>query len=856
MKDLEAYIQSVSEKLLRKTLSEVEVAQMSCALRQFRHLFDDLLERPDILIRDLFTMSATSKMIFPCDIIELRDLLDSKQISINSDITPLFSNKFAQSYLMRQSIHLTIDVKKLDVDKLHAGGLVICNGPTIDISKAILRIAVNRPASMEAVKTAQTIVKDIMPEVEFGVNNSVPGLSSPMLGLSSKKSQMTKLAQLEIRLTPEEASIFNKLKNLRDKAGLHGSVEMRVAGGWVRDKMLGKDSDDIDIALSGMTGAEFLKAIGLRGATIQANPDKSKHLETVKAKIDGQEVDFVNLRSESYSDSRIPEMKMGTPEEDARRRDLTINAMFFNIETGQVEDYVGGREDLKNMVLRTPLDPVQTFLDDPLRMMRVLRFNSRYPNSTVDPAIIQAMAMPQVREAFQNKVSPERSGPEFMKLMMGENPESAMRILFETDLYKNVFNVPEMQPLRGIRMDQQNEHHKLDLMNHTLEVIRNLNKLMMENGEDPKMRGLMNMAAVFHDFGKLHPEMQQPHPSKPGQMQYKGHEDMSAVISDSVMKSIGIGKDERNLVNKIVSLHMRPHVDSWSPKAMGRFLRETEIKGQERDDLWKYIMYHSIADSMAKGSDDYHDDVNLKRQHMSGFENYIQNRQQQAVPVGKPLLNGQEVMAIVPELDPKTGFIKDINTMLLQMQDSGEITTPEEARQKVMEWKAQNLSIYQQGNVQSMNWFKRIKKADSSGGGGGGDAGREDFHPYEGTPFLGQDDEQTWYDRVEYKETNLEGYPDEIVHLKKERSKPAKGGPSIIRDKENDMVYRGESVQLPLRPGEQIRDRRIGTAMKQRFGKVLRIENNAYVVKWDDNDKPESFQLNDTVGLAKVLARV
>lgn len=113
---------------------------------------------------------------------------------------------------------------------------------------------------------------------------------------------------------------------------------------------------------------------------IKANSDQSKHLETAVIKVQGISIDLVNLRSEEYgADSRVPVISIGTPEQDALRRDLTLNALFFNINTGMIEDFTGkGIDDLKNQVCRTPLDPLKTFLDDPLRLLRVIRFAHRF----------------------------------------------------------------------------------------------------------------------------------------------------------------------------------------------------------------------------------------------------------------------------------------------------------------------------------------------------------------------------------------------------------------------------------------------------------------------------------------------
>jgi tRNA nucleotidyltransferase (CCA-adding enzyme) len=202
-----------------------------------------------------------------------------------------------------------------------------------------------------------------------------------------------------------------------------------VAGGWVRDRLLGfQGKNDIDLALDNMLGTELADVLvawnekqGLPPVhyhVVQLNPEKSKHLETATMKLGNFDVDFVNLRSESYSeDSRIPAMKFGTPLEDALRRDLTINSLFYNINTRQVEDMTGrGVEDLKNGIIRSPLPAMQTLLDDPLRAFRAVRFASRF-HFKLDSELRSAIQNPDVRSKLQHKVSRERVSQEILQML-------------------------------------------------------------------------------------------------------------------------------------------------------------------------------------------------------------------------------------------------------------------------------------------------------------------------------------------------------------------------------------------------------------------------------------------------------
>ncbi|KAK3338208.1 hypothetical protein B0H65DRAFT_434532 [Neurospora tetraspora] len=236
-------------------------------------------------------------------------------------------------------------------------------------------------------------------------------------------------------------------------------VILRWAGGWVRDKLLGTESHDIDVAINNMTGEAF--ALRLRDYCdadpahrerhsigpadvgnlhkIARNPDKSKHLETTTIKLFGLDVDFVNLRKETYTeDSRNPQVEFGTAEEDALRRDATVNALFYNLHTGKVEDFTGGMKDMDRNLIRTPLEPLQTFMDDPLRVLRLIRFASRL-GFTIDEEAKAVMGDERVLEALKLKISRERIGVELEKMLKGPDPLSSLTYINDLSLYHTLF---------------------------------------------------------------------------------------------------------------------------------------------------------------------------------------------------------------------------------------------------------------------------------------------------------------------------------------------------------------------------------------------------------------------------------
>ena len=230
------------------------------------------------------------------------------------------------------------------------------------------------------------------------------------------------------------------------------SVVLRFAGGWVRDKLLGIHSSDIDVSIDSMTGerfasifCSFVKQKGLpvtSVAIVAARPHQSKHLETACLSLFGQKIDFVNLRSEMYSEtSRIPtRMVFGSPSDDAHRRDITINSLFYNIHTGRVEDWTGrGLMDLSNGLIRTPLPSSAIFMDDPLRVLRVVRFASRF-SFEIDSEIYESLAQnPKIRSLLYEKISRERIGIEVKKMLMGPNPFLSLSMIWKLKIWPSVF---------------------------------------------------------------------------------------------------------------------------------------------------------------------------------------------------------------------------------------------------------------------------------------------------------------------------------------------------------------------------------------------------------------------------------
>ena len=278
-----------------------------------------------------------------------------------------------------------------------------------------------------------------------------------------------RMAARQITLTPPEKLFRQCLLDCRDAMrSVHGmkDLDIRWTGGWVRDKLLDVQSHDIDVALSTMTGMQYATALrdfmARNGASyeneakqqgfkadiknihkIAANPEKSKHLETVTTKMFGIDVDFVNLRKEVYDEvSRNPQMEFGTAEEDAMRRDATVNALFYNLDSQRIEDFTQkGLDDMAKKIIRTPLAPYQTFKDDPLRVLRLIRFACRLGYEIEDESK-EAMKDKSIHEALRLKISRERVGVEVGKIFAGPDPYTGLTLINDLDLYSTVFADP------------------------------------------------------------------------------------------------------------------------------------------------------------------------------------------------------------------------------------------------------------------------------------------------------------------------------------------------------------------------------------------------------------------------------
>ena len=306
-----------------------------------------------------------------------------------------------------------------------------------------------------------------------------------------------------------------------------------LAGGAVRDEIMGKPLKDIDIVVSmpdgGIKFAEWAtKKLGLRPPVV------FPRFGTAKFDVGGIDIEVVMTRGEKYEKgSRKPDVVYADLKDDAFRRDLTVNSLFKDVVTGEIKDLTGkGIADIKAGIVRTPTDPDQTFKDDPLRMLRAVRFAVKY-NWKMPLSMIKALK--KNADMLQN-ISQERIRDELNKMLMTDRPDMALKILTKTGLNKHV--IPELDACVGVK---QNEYHKHDVYEHILEVVRNT---------QPNLTA--RLAALFHDIGK--PATKSTGPD--GRVHFYQHEDVGAKMAGEIMDRLRYPKDETESVQSIVAHHM------------------------------------------------------------------------------------------------------------------------------------------------------------------------------------------------------------------------------------------------------------------------------------------------------------
>ena len=422
-----------------------------------------------------------------------------------------------------------------------------------------------------------------------------------------------------------DSRIFHLIGEVADEMG----VDAYVVGGYVRDLFLERPSKDIDVVVigSGIAVAEAVAKRMGRGAHVSV----FRNFGTAQVHWHGQEVEFVGARKESYShDSRKPIVEDGTLEDDQQRRDFTINAMAVCLNRerfGELVDPFDGVWDMEDRLIATPLDPDVTFSDDPLRMMRCIRFATQL-NFEIEQETWEALHRNRERIRI---ISQERIIDEIQKFMASDAPARGWELLFQCGLLEIIF--PELYALQGIETMNGRAHK--DNFWHTLEVLTNVVRALAADDRERADNGLwLRWAALLHDIGK--PKTKRYDPAQG--WTFHNHNYVGEKMVPQIFRRMKLPMDERmKYVQKLVSLHMRPIViadEEVTDSAVRRLLFEA---GDDIDDLM-LLCEADITSKNQQRKQRFLDNFQLVRRKLVDLEERDRIRNFQ------PPVSGEEIM--------------------------------------------------------------------------------------------------------------------------------------------------------------------------------------------------------------------
>lgn len=419
--------------------------------------------------------------------------------------------------------------------------------------------------------------------------------------------------------------ILDRLRGATEGSRYEG--HLFLVGGIVRDKLLDLTPDeDIDIVLEGDAGelADFLHQQGIA----EHFPVTYPRFGTAMISVGGRQVEVVGARTESYdSTSRKPSTQPGTLYDDVLRRDFTINTLLENLHTGEILDLTGrGVSDLREGVIRTPVDPVITFEDDPLRMLRAVRFATRF-GFAIDRAVRHAIVSRAPRLGI---VSGERIREEFIKIIMDPKAVQGLEMLRATGLL-NQF-IPELAATYGVT---QNIYHIYDVWTHTIKVFESI---------PPESGIILRLAALLHDVGK--PKTHSV--DETGLVHFYNHQVVGAEMARRIMRRLKFSNAQIDETSFLISMHLRvgEYDHQWTDAAVRRLLREA---GDHLDDLIRL----TEADKAAANPAMPKADLDAFRAHVARVHEGLAGR-----GISSPL-DGRDIIRLLgEEPGPRIGEIK------------------------------------------------------------------------------------------------------------------------------------------------------------------------------------------------------
>ncbi len=419
------------------------------------------------------------------------------------------------------------------------------------------------------------------------------------------------------KTTPFDAPVLRAIGRVADQAG----YAAYAVGGYVRDRLLGKSGKDIDIVVVG-DGPDFARL--LADHLNIANISIFKKFGTAMLRYRGLVIEVVGARRESYrSNSRHPEVEGADLETDLARRDFTINALAVALNganPGEVIDPFSGLADLHAGIIRTPLEPLRTFSDDPLRILRAIRFATQL-QFEIEPLTLAALGSERERLAI---ISQERISDELIKMLASNKPSIALRLLSDSGVLDLV--LPEIAALKGV--DQIAGYRHKDVFEHTLKVVDNVARVSDKLG--------LRVAALYHDVAK--PQTKE---FKPGVgWSFHGHEELGARLFPAIGRRLRLPQETIDYTQKLIRLHLRPiHLaeEGVTDSAIRRLIF---LGGAELDDLITLCRADITSGNPGRVA-----------RHLANFDVVVERmlavEERDRLRAFQPPVRGEEIMAVL-----------------------------------------------------------------------------------------------------------------------------------------------------------------------------------------------------------------